>query len=99
LYLENKKLGLYVPDLVLDPKNPINEKAIVKTVLVDFSKGCSVSFERLISNHIPSKEAYLGSKTSSDNGPAIRMSYDDQKYFASHGKSKILVTRLQILLN
>jgi len=83
--LENKKLGLYVPDLVLDPKNPINEKVIVKTVLVNMSKGCSVSFERLISNHIPSKETYLGSKISSNDGPAIRMSYDDQKYFASHG--------------
>ncbi|APJ02828.1 hypothetical protein [Silvanigrella aquatica] len=71
--LENKKLGLYVPDLLLDPKDPANEKAIVKTVLVDMSKGCSVSFERLISNHIPSKEAYIGSKISSDNGPAIRI--------------------------
>ncbi len=87
--LENKKLGLYAPDLVLDPKDPDNEKATVKSITVNIIKGCSVSFERLISNHIPSKETYLGSKTSSNDGPAIRMSYEDQKYFASHGKSKI----------
>lgn len=89
LYLDNKRVWLYLPDKVDDPSDPENENALVEAISVDLSLGCSVSFERLISNHIPSKTAYLGSKISSDDGPAMRMSYDHHKYFASHGKSKL----------
>jgi hypothetical protein len=86
--LDKQKLGLYVPDKISDPTDPDYDKAIVEVVTVSLYRGCSVSFERLISNHIPSKESYLGSKISSDKGPAIRMDYNHQKYFATHGKSR-----------
>lgn len=89
LYLDNKKIWVYIPDKIDNPDNPKNEVALVEAISVDLRLGCSVSFERLISNHIPSKTSYLGSKISSDDGPAMRMNYEHHKYFASHGKSKL----------
>ncbi|WP_397601921.1 hypothetical protein [Silvanigrella sp.] len=55
----------------------------------------SISFERLSSHHIPSKVTYENSNISVDNGPAIRMNYDHEKYFSCHGKSRKILKYLE----
>lgn len=76
------KLSLYVPDMDYEPD------AEIKSVYVNLEAGCSVSLLRLESNHIPSKMTYEGSNVDPMDGPAVRMDYEDLKYFSSHGKSK-----------
>lgn len=69
LEIEGAKLGIFIPEIHDDPNKPDYEEPIVKAIYVDFTMGnCSLSFERLTSNHIPSKEAYKGSKITALDG-------------------------------
>lgn len=92
ILLENEKIRICISDLdnwEEDGKITYSDNGEVQSVGFEMQKlNGSISFERLSSHHIPSKVTYENSNISSDDGPAIRMSYDHEKYFASHGKSR-----------
>jgi len=100
IYLENKSIRIFIPDLnYLEKENKINfnEGGKISIVYLNFQTlNGSISFERLSSHHIPSKVTYEYSNISSDDGPVIRMDYDHEKYFASHGKSRKTLRFLEL---
>lgn len=91
MFLENESIEIQIPDLDFDENNEVmiyeNDKVSMIIFNLEKSNG-SISFEKLSSHHIPSKVTYENSNISSDDGPAMRMNYNHEKYFASHGKSK-----------
>ncbi|WP_397601920.1 hypothetical protein [Silvanigrella sp.] len=87
--IENGIIGLFIPDMIEDQSDSEFNEQKVRSINIYFDHGeCSLSFERLISNHIPSKKTYEKSKISSDDAPSVLMYLEHQKYLASHGKSK-----------
>ena len=89
LTLENGIMGLFVQDMFEDQTDPEFNEQNIRSIYINFDLGkCSLSFERLISNHVPSKKTYEKSKISSDDAPSVLMYLEHQKYLASHGKSK-----------
>ena len=91
MYFENGNIGIYLPDMNYDENKDrvLNDLSNVTAVNFELQKlNGSISFERLSSHHIPSKVTYENSNISADNGPAIRMNYDHEKYFSCHGKSR-----------
>ncbi len=90
--IENDKIYIIVSNLNYWQENDkitYSENGEVQSVGFEIQKlNGSISFERLSSHHIPSKVTYENSNISSDDGPAIRMDYDHEKYFVSHGKSR-----------
>ncbi len=87
--IEKSGIGIYIPDIDVEDPDKEEGPVIVKAIGIDFNEtNCSISFERLTSHHIPSKVTYENSNISSAKSPAIRMNYEEEKYLASHGKSK-----------
>ena len=99
MFIENENIEIQIPDLDFDENNEvtIDEEGKVIMIIFNLEKlNGSISFERLSSHHIPSKVTYENSNISSDDGPAIRMDYDHEKYFASHGKSRKTLRFLEL---
>jgi hypothetical protein len=91
IYIENEKIEIQIPGIIKKENKVViyEGNGEVKGVNFELQKlNGSISFERLSSHHIPSKVTYENSNISADNGPAIRMNYDHEKYFSCHGKSR-----------
>ena len=91
IHLEKKNINIYLPEMNYDENKDQVSNELCKVVSFNFELqklNGSISFERLSSHHIPSKVTYENSNISADNGPAIRMNYDHEKYFSCHGKSR-----------
>lgn len=97
LRLENGIIGLFVQDMFEDQSDPEFNDQKIRSININFNVGeSSLSFERLISNHVPSKKTYEKSKISSDDGPSILIYLEHQKYLASHGKSKVTAQYIEM---
>ncbi len=91
IYIENEMIEIQIPGIIKNEDKVViyEGNGEVKGVNFELHKlNGSISFERLSSHHIPSKVTYENSNISVDNGPAIRMNYDHEKYFSCHGKSR-----------
>lgn len=89
LQIENGHMVFYIYEMTTDDNDPAFKEQKVGSIRIVLKEiDCSLSFDRYISNHIPSKKCYENSKMTAGEGPAVLVFYNHQKYFASHGKSK-----------
>lgn len=89
LQIENGHMVFYIYEMTTDDNDPAFKEQKVGSIRIVLKEiNCSLSFDRYISNHIPSKKCYENSKITAGDGPAVLVFYNHQKYFASHGKSK-----------
>ena len=89
LQIENGHIVFCIYEMITNENEPAFKEQKVESIRVDLDLfDCSLSFDRYISNHIPSKKCYENSKMTAGEGPAVLVFYNHQKYFANHGKSK-----------
>jgi hypothetical protein len=76
------------------------ENANVKNIVVNFCQNnLSLSFDRFIENDIPSKKIFNYKLIKKAQAPKIAVYYEQQKYFANHGKSKATKKYLEMQKN